>query len=530
MTTTLQEIVTQTIEKTTLNYEHACTYLDTHLNAIQNDPSVQNKANQFNNLGLYFYQKVEYDLACRCFYFLLNHYSNQHSCHNNLGLTLNRFGWGEKAVEHYQKALEIKQDYHQARSNLAYALHYFGETGRDEIKQAHQAIAKYVFNSPEDYLNNKTQSGKNKKQTKINIGYVSSDLRNHAVGRFMIGILENHNRDHFNVHVFDNRANNNDATTQLLKKFDVQWHSINGLNTHDACTLITQHNIDILIDLSGHTNGGRPDVFTNRAAPMQTTYLGYPNTSGLTNMDFRIGDQFSDPEVNADQNTETMLRLPVPMWNYTPWPDMPDLSPAPFIENGYITFGSANNHAKLQTPWLEVWAKALAALPTTRFKIKSRALRNPKMASDFLDFFKQRGVVNERIDIEHYSPTKAKHWETLSSFDISLDSFPYNGTTTTCDLLWLGVPILTRQGNSHVSRTTASLLNGVGMQSWVANSDAHFISLCEEKSQDYLGLIKCRQSLRSRVQNSSIGHSPLFMLEYEKQLKKAWASLGKKEQ
>jgi len=512
-TQTLHKIVAQTIEQTQANYQTACDFLAKKLIEIKDQPSL------LNNLGLLFYQKVEYDLACQCFYFLLEHHKKQYSAHNNLGLTLNRFGLGEKAVEHYRQALAIKQDYHPARSNLAYALHYYGETGRAEIKQAHQDIQHFVFNQPIDYLGKDSV----RSDDKFNIGYVSSDLRDHAVGRFMIGILEQHDRSAFNIHIFDNRANNQDATAQQLKKLDLTWHEINDLNSEQTCQLIRKQEIDVLIDLSGHTNGARADVFCHRVAPVQMTYLGYPNTSGLSNMDFRIGDVFADPVSNASQNTETMLRLPTPMWQYTPWPEMPDSHIAPFTQTGHITFGSANNHAKLQTEWLEVWAKALSALPNTRFKIKSRALRNPKMAQDFLEFFKQRGVANERIDIAHYSPTKLEHWQTLSSFDIALDSFPYNGTTTSCDLLWLGVPILTRQGNSHVSRTTASLLNGVGLQSWIANSDKHFIELCEEKAADQISLMKCRQRLRSRMQSSSIGHSTLFMIEYEKLLKQAWS-------
>ena len=510
---TLQDIVDQTVEKTNNNYDEAYAHLDKCLEKIRTKPAL------LNNLGLLFYKKIEYDLACRCFFYLLENHTNQYTCHNNLGLTLNRFGFGEQAQAHYKKALAIKKDYHQARSNLAYVLHYFGETGRSEIKQAHQDIANYVFTHSENYI-----EGRKQNQTgKINLAYVSSDLRDHAVGRFMIGILEKHNRDNFKVHVFDNRPNNNDATAQRLKKLDIQWNDISSLDTKEACTLIAEQGIDILIDLSGHTNGGRPDIFSNRVAPAQITYLGYPNTSGLSQMDFRIGDVFADPKCNADQNTETMLRLPTPMWNYTPWPNMPSTEVSPFLQNGHITFGSANNHAKLQVEWLDVWAKALNAVPRSRFKIKSRALKNPKTAADFLDFFKERGVSSDRIDIEHFSANKAEHWKILSSFDIALDSYPYNGTTTSCDLIWLGVPILTRQGNSHVSRTTASLLNGIGMESWVADSDEHFIELAKEKASNHLEILKCRQNLQTWAQNSSIGHSDLFIVEYEKLLQTAWS-------
>jgi len=222
----LNNIVLHTVKLSNNDsYQKAGDYLDKQLKTIVNNPAL------LNNLGLFFYKQVEYDFACQCFYFLLSHHENQYSCHNNLGLTLNRFGWGEKAVEHYQKALEIKQDYHSARSNLAYALQYFGDTSRAEIKQAHQAINQYVFNQPKDYLADRKLDLKPNR--KIKLGYVSSDFRNHAVGRFLIGIFEQHNRNDFDIHVFDNRANNNDDTAQKLKALPLTWHNISSLDSSD---------------------------------------------------------------------------------------------------------------------------------------------------------------------------------------------------------------------------------------------------------------------------------------------------------
>jgi len=510
----LQTIVANTIELTNKDYNKANEYLTLELNKLKDQPFI------INNLGLFFYKKIEYDLACYCFKFLLDNHDNAYYCHNNFGLALNRFGWGEKAVMHYKKALAIKSDYHQARSNLAYSLQYFGETGRDEIKQAHIAIDKNVFSTSQNYLRSKSLDLNTSR--KITLGYVSGDFREHAVGRFLIGIFEQHNQDKFDIHIFDNRKNNNDVTAKHLKKITPHWHEIHSLNTDEACKLVRDSNIDILIDLSGHTSGGRPDILSNRVAPLQITYLGYPNTSGLSTMDFRIGDTYADLVEHQDQNTESMLRLPFPMWNYSPWDDMPEISPSPYESNNYVTFGSANNHAKLQTEWLEVWAKALSALPHTHFKIKSRALRNPKMSADLLTFFSEKGVKKERITIEHFSPTKSDHWKFLSSFDIGLDSYPYNGTTTSCDLLWLGVPIISRAGNSHVSRTTASILNGVGLNDWVANTENEFIQLCEEKSSDLFSLNHCRHNLRTRMQNESIGNSAIFIIEYERLIQNAW--------
>ena len=511
-TLTLDDVVDQTCQQSQKDYAKASEYLALCLPKIVNQPRLLNK------LGLLFYYRVEDVFACQCFQTLLQHYPNHYDARNNLGLALTRLGKARWAVDEYHKAIAINPRDSAACSNLAYALHYFGDTARAEIKQAHQAIADTLFSNTRQYCAlNQTQTDR-----VLKIGYVSADFCNHAVARFVTGILQSHNRNNFDVHIFNNRLGKDDAITQALKSFELSWHDIANMSTADACDLIAQHQIDILIDLSGHSAGGRLDIFANRVAPVQMTYLGYPNSTGLQTMDFRLGDQVADPEANQLQNSEIMLRMPIPMWQYTPWPDMPGVSASPFIENGYVTFGSANNHAKLQPEWMDVWAKALAALPDTRFIVKSRALNSPQMAQEFLDFFKQRGVAQERIDIQHRSPTKLEHWQALSQFDIAFDSFPYNGTTTSCDLLWMGVPIITKQGNSHVSRTTTSILTGLHMQSWIADNDKHFIELCAEKSNDQCELVNSRQTLRALMRNTSLGNRDLFIQEYEQQLQRAW--------
>jgi predicted O-linked N-acetylglucosamine transferase (SPINDLY family) len=312
---------------------------------------------------------------------------------------------------------------------------------------------------------------------------------------------------------------------------DNVWHDISSKNTEETCQLILKSKIDILIDLSGHTQGGRPDVLSNRVAPIQIIYLGYPATSGLPTIDYRIGDLYADPKEHSTQNTEKMLRLNHAMWNYTPWYDMPKYpTPSPFSFNKKITCGSANNHAKIQTEWLDVWAKVLINTPESIFKIKSRGLKSPTAQRHLLEFFSSKGINNDRIEIEHYSPTRALHWRYLSQFDIALDTFPYNGTTTTCDLLNLGVPIVTRSGDSHVSRTTGSILDSLDLTSWIAKSENEFISICQEKAHDVAQLAKLRQSLKERFSSSTLGHSALFMLDYESKIRFAWTTFCKKNQ
>ena len=495
--------------------EHAQKTLDKILQQYQDKPEF------LNRLGLTFYQGIDYDWAKYTLTFLVDTYPNHFRGHSNLGLVLNRFGLGQKAAEHYRKAIAIKPDYHPARSNLAYVLHYFGETGRDEILQAHKNVATYAFPETRNYLAQRTID-KNPDR-KLRIGYVSSDFREHAVGHFIQGILQQHNRQQFEIHIFDNRDAPQDITNQHLKSMDLTWHIIKGLDSHDACTKILEQEIDILIDLSGHTNGGRIDIFCHRVAPVQATYLGYPNTSGLPTMDFRIGDSFADLEQFNTQNTEVMMRLPHAMWNYTPWQGMPDInSESQFQRNGYITFGSANNHAKLQPEWIAIWASMMQKVEHSRLILKSRSLKNPKIVNDILAIFAQQGIAKERISFKHFSANKRQHWQDIADFDIGLDAYPYNGTTTTCDKLWLGVPIVTLAGNSHVSRTTASILNTAGLTDWIAYSEQEFIDICVAKAKDASKLNTLRQSLRQRMQQSPLNNATLFISAYEHILRDMW--------
>jgi len=481
----------------------------------------KHQPNVIEKLGTQFYRLSNYNYAFYCFEYLIKQNPRHFSAYNNLGLVLNRFGLGHQAAEAYRRALAIKPDFHPSRSNLAYVLHYFGETGREEILEAHKDVAKYAFPNSKDFIKNKVfDLSQNRK---LRLGYLSGDFREHAVGHFIQGILTKHDREQFDIHIFDTRNEINDPTTEKLRGLELKWHNIKGLVTQAACSKIASKKIDILIDLAGHTAGGRVDVFGNRVAPVQLTYLGYPNTSGLPTMDFRIGDNFADLERFEIQNTEHMLRMPYALWNYQPWNTMPESTGDSSCEkNGYVTFGSANNHAKLQPEWLEQWAKVIQQVPNSRLVLKSKSMQNAQVVKNVLAIFAKQGVDNSRLELSHFSPTREAHWHEVSRFDIALDSFPYNGTTTTCDLLYLGVPVVTRAGNSHVSRTSGSILHTLGLYDWIAYSDDEFVALCVKKAKDLTALIELKASLKNKMLSSSLMDSDLFVSDYEKILRKAW--------
>ncbi len=481
----------------------------------------ENEPDLINKLGVILYRSSNYGLAASCFENVVKNHPNYFLAYNNLGLVFNRFGLGRQAAEAYKKVLQVKPDYYPSLSNLALVLHYFGETGRDEILQAQKDVATYAFSNSKNYLQNKkTDLDKNRR---LRVGYVSGDLRDHAVGHFVQGILKHQNRDKFELHVFDSYESDNDPVTAELSQLNLKWHGIKGLDTQAACEKVINENIDVLFDLGGYTRGGRTDIFSNRVAPVQVNYLGYPNTSGMSTMDFRLGDSYADLVEFENQNTEQMIRLPHAMWNYQPWSTMANVSKdSACKKNGYVTFGSANNQAKIQPEWLRQWARVLERVPDSRLILKSQGLSSNDIVNNILKIFAERGIDKQRIEFRHYSPNREQHWKEISDFDIALDSFPYNGTTTTCDLLWLGVPVITRSGNSHVSRTTGSILNTLGLGDWIAYSDDEFVELCVKKAADMESLAELHQSLKNRMTNSTLINVESFMPAFESALTEMW--------
>ena len=226
-----EEIVSKVIKRSRTDINAAYSLLTDYLSDITDEVFL-------NNLGLTFYQHVEYELAKQTFRYALKKKPNSHYLYNNYGLTLNRLGQGADAVEQYQKAISIKADYHQARSNLAYTLLYFGKTGRSEILQSHEEINTFVFPKRTTFFDPKKTSFNSERP--LNIAYVSADLRGHAVGSFMMGILKNHNTEEFNVHILDNRANNNDEIAQQLKELYSAWTDISAMSTAEVCQLVVQ--------------------------------------------------------------------------------------------------------------------------------------------------------------------------------------------------------------------------------------------------------------------------------------------------
>ena len=307
---------------------------------------------------------------------------------------------------------------------------------------------------------------------RLRIGYVSADLREHATAGFIRPILTCHDRETFDVFCYNN-SDEADALTQDMQRRAHRWRAITGMDDARAAQLIHADAIDILVDLSGHTRGNRLGVFARKPAPVQIGYLGYLNTSGMAAMDYRITDASADPPGASDRlHSETLLRLPQTLWCYQPPADAPSVASPPAQRNGYITFGSFNHIAKLNERVLNLWAELLRRLPASRLRVM--ALPDEEAAARIRAAMEKRGIDAARI---RTLPRLARgqYWGMFGEVDIALDPFPYTGGATTCDSLWMGLPVVTLAGSFGFGRSGTTVLANAGLADLVAVDERHYL-------------------------------------------------------
>lgn len=351
---------------------------------------------------------------------------------------------------------------------------------------------------------------------KLRVGYVTSDLRGHVVARFVEGLFAQHDRSRFEIFAY--MTGRSDATTKRFAAMCDRFVDAKPMSDEALLAKMRSDELDVAVDLNGHTEGNRLAVFARRAAPVQVTYLGYPNITGVPNMDWRLVDRWSDPEdtgefgVGAAEGTERLWRLDRCGWCFTPWADAPAVSPLPATAAGHVTFGSFNACPKINDRVLALWARVLAAVPGSRLWIKNRGLNSREIRErtqrGLSAGLKAAGVgegAMSRVELSGWDPTPGDHFGQYRRVDIALDSYPYHGTTTTCEALWAGVPVVSLAGRTHVSRVGASLLRAVGLESCVATDDDAFVAIAAKLAGDLPALAALRAGLRGRMAASELG-------------------------
>jgi protein O-GlcNAc transferase len=356
-------------------------------------------------------------------------------------------------------------------------------------------------------------------ERRLRVGYVSGDFNYHPVGLFTLPVLERHERARFEVYCYATSAKVDDFTARLAAQADV-WRDARALSEAQLADTIRGDRIDVLIDLSGHSGVSRLSVFAQQPAPVQATWLGYLNTTGLSRIQYRITDQYCDAAGVADRlHTESVVRLPHSQWCYRPFVSAPHGQTPPLERNGYVTFGSFNQTAKLSLSTRSLWAQILNWLPDSRLVVLGVA--EGRAADGLLRDLAAAGIAGGRITIVPFVPVQ-DYLRWYDAVDIALDTTPYSGGTTTCDALWMGVPVLTVPGLRPASRSAGSILTTIGLPEWIAPSAEDYVQRALEFAGDREILAALRTSLRERMRASPLMDEERFTRDLELAYREMW--------
>ena len=454
--------------------------------------------------------------AIQLFEKLLNKDKNHIDALNNLAQALQRQGDLDKAIRMFEQLLILKPDFRDARSNYLLALNYFHNICREDVFLKHCQWSDWHANAIHKISTHKNIPDPDRR---LRIGYVSGDFRLHSVSYFIEPILKYHNRDSFEVFCYYN-SSMKDQVTKSLESVGDYWREIFSLPDEEVSSLIQQDKIDLLVDLSGHTDGNRLLVFARKPAPVQITYLGYPNTTGLKAVDYRITDWFTEPEgLSEPLNCEKLLRLPEVFCCYRPDKEV-ETQPSSINLSGAVTYGCFNNLAKIGPRVIEVWASILKAVPHSRLLLESNGLEESEQRQALTHKFVSYGLPENCIEL--LPRRENQKYVLYNQLSIALDPFPCTGGTTSLDALWMGVPIVTLAGNTFVSRMGVSFLSNLELTELIAESVEDYMTIAINLGRDPNYLSRIRLGLRELLMRSPVMKAQGFVNNLEAAYRSVW--------
>jgi predicted O-linked N-acetylglucosamine transferase (SPINDLY family) len=441
------------------------------------------------------------------------------------GSTLMNLGRIPEAVEVFRGATLKYPDDEAAWTNYAFTLSYVDGAPVEEMLRAHREFARAVrmrLGAPYSAWNVSKDPDR-----KLRVGIVSPDLRIHAIVSFLAPLLESYDRSDWHLTAYST-GRVKDKTTERIKSLVDEWREPRKPHPRYLAGLIHADRIDVLIDLSGHTEENSLPAFHLRPAPVQATYLGYPNTTGLDTIDIRIVDSITDPPGYENRNAERLVRIDPCFLCFKPIVDAPDLAPPPCTLSGAtgISFGSFNLPLKIGPRTLSMWSAVLRAMPTARLVLKHASMAEPWMREHLARRTSEVGIDQSRITVLPPAPAYRDHLGAYAKVDIGLDTYPYHGTTTTCEALWMGVPTVTLLGDRHASRVGASLLGAVGLSDLIAKDEEDFARIATTLAANTDRLKAWRTpgapSLREQMASSTLCDGKAFASRFQAAIRQAW--------
>jgi predicted O-linked N-acetylglucosamine transferase (SPINDLY family) len=470
----------------------------------------------YNNLGNALQDTCRLDDAIASFRRAIALGPNIPEPYYNLGNVLKATGQLKEAIAAYQQSIFLRPDYLKAHNNLVYALHFDPSYDSHAIAQAQRR-----WNTKHaEPLRQFTQTHENQRipGRRLRIGYVSPDFRSHVVGRNLLPLIRAHDRSRFEISCYSGVLHLDTVTDQFEQNAD-RWRNTTNLSDDQVAAQIREDQIDILVDLTLHMADNRLLVFARKPAPIQLTYLGYCSSTGMSAMDYRFSDpHFDPPDTDLSCYAEQTWRLPRSYWCYRPEAPTTEPTTTPARDNGFVTFGCLNNFAKVSTPALNLWAQILRAVAGSRIVIHSPPGLHQERV---LQRFELGGVQRCRIDFVGKQPWDA-YTGTYSRIDVALDSFPYGGGITTCDALWMGVPVVTLSGQTAVGRGGRSILSNLGLPELIAFTSDQYVQIAIELSGDLDRMDHLRGGLRARMLDSPLMNAEAFARDVEAAYLRMW--------
>lgn len=435
-------------------------------------------------------------------------------------LTMGRI---DEVVEFTRLAIKEHPDEPALTAGLPLALTYKYGADPDELGRAHRAFGDLMRRLRPTIALPHTNTNTKDPSRRLRIGIVSPDLRQHSVSFFIEPFFQLHDRAAFELFAYS-RTRDPDRVSDRLKAHAAHWVEIANLTDLQIAQRIHADKIDIAIDLAGHTLGNSLPAFALRPASVQVTYCGYPDTTGLTEIDYRIVDSLTDPrtpEVDA-RATERLLRLDPCFLCYRPLEN----APAPTRDAAFPgpVFGSFNAARKINPRLVALWSRLMQAVPNSRIILKSFDFAAKGAIDRITADFNANGISTERLTFMTATPSLADHLALYSRMDVALDAFPYHGTTTTCEALWMGVPVVSLAGNTHAGRVGVSLLTNAGAPELIAATEDDYVRLAIALVNDPARLAEYRRTLRDKLAASPLRDAPAFAARFGAALRDMWRS------
>lgn len=539
--------------------------LESYVRATEVDPSFTNAWEYIGNLTR---KRGHFIRSIDCYREALIYDPNRVSLHINLSLSYHAAGMDLEALQSARKAIELSKsselvslqclpmlsracDFERfpkhLESSIRNLLKDFNSTSqkviptymmqalhqnttleqhRDYIKLT-KAIVEHPRFNPEISLQNTDNLHRSRlsqltspNRDTIKIGFISGDFRTHVVMRFLLPLLRHLNKQNASIHLFNSCDLNLDAdpVNKEARELAVTYEDIVNMDTMSACKLIRARQVDFLVDLAGHSAKNRMDVFTQRLAPVQFSWLGYPGSTGMRHMDFLLIDNHLNNPHLQSICTEKLITKNGPFLCFDTLAEELIHPNLPEERNGYITFGTLNNPRKYNQAMLKTWAEILRKVEGSKLLILRSGIDNPETSSNIHKEFKKNGIPKERIILK--SPNHEKHFLAgYNAIDIALDTFPYSGTTTTLDTLWMGVPVVSMTGIAIHQRASESLLCHIGFPEWVATTREEYINIAVHLSQQTTTRRECRKSLRKRLLDSQLCNQERFAEDFMEALR-----------